>query len=224
MTPRTRRFLIGLAFIIGPFLLYPPDLHAQFRTGGIQLRGYLDAYERTAPSVSGSGVCRWYADSTAHALKFSCNTGSFLQIATLTGTETLTNKTLTTPTANDIRGVSRITSTAALAPTISVTGFGTGPSAPLSTGSSDLVGRVNVTAGTTPGTSGTITVTFSSALGANGSVCVATLANGDGTWNPRATVITGSMTTTAAVFNWDNNSVNLTNAATYALHYVCMGR
>lgn len=217
---------IALWWAITLLFTTAPALHAQFKTGGIELRGYLDAYERAAPAASGAGVCRWYADSTAHALKFSCNTGAYFQIATITGTETLTNKTLTTPTINSILGVSRITSVATLAPSLAVTGAGTSPTLSLSTGSSDLAGRAQITAGTTPGASGTLTVTFSSSYGTNSPApCVAILADGDGVWNARASLIKSSTSSsTAAVFKWDNNSVNLTAAATYAVEYHCMGK
>lgn len=143
--------------------------------------------------------------------------------ATLAGTETLSGKTLTTPTINDLRGISRMRGVNTLAPVVTATGFGASPTIALSTGSSDLSGRINITVGGAgPAASGTITITFStgSAYGTNGCSPLVVLANGDGTWNARATCI-GSATnsTTSSIWNWDNNSTNVTNAATYAFHY-----
>jgi len=123
----------------------------------------------------------------------------------------------------------RLVSAAGLVATASVTGFGSSPTVSLLAGSTDLHGRFQITAGTTPGASGTIVVTFStgSAYGTNASDCVAILANtASGTWNARATVIAtaGGALTTSHSFTWDNNSSNVTAGAAYGLQYWCGGR
>src|SRR5688572_14555981 len=83
------------------------------------------------------------------------------------------------------------TSSTPYLPVPTVTGFGTGPTVSLSTGSSDYAGTVGVTAGTTPTNVGTVTITFSSSYvgsGGVGQACFAILSDQTGAWNGRATV------------------------------------
>jgi hypothetical protein len=142
------------------------------------------------------------------------------------GTDNSTSTTVGDTTHRFITYASRQI-TGASTPTASSTGTGASPTNTVDTGSGDLAGTITVTAGTTPSASGTVTVTFSTgngAYGTNAPSCVAMLGNGTGTWNARATLIAGAFSTTSAVFNWDNNAVNLTAASTYKLHYHCAGK
>jgi hypothetical protein len=153
-------------------------------------------------------------------------TGDQTFAAKILGTDNSTATTIGDTTHRFITYASRQI-TGASTPTASSTGTGASPTNTVDTGSSDLAGTITVTAGTTPSASGTITVTFSTgngAYGTNAPSCVAMLGNGTGSWNARATLIGGTMSTTSAVFNWDNNAVNLTGTSTYKVHFHCVGK
>jgi hypothetical protein len=138
--------------------------------------------------------------------------------------DTLSNKTLAAPAIDTITTLYRITTAATAAPTLSSTGFGASPTLGLGAGSSELSGRVNITPGAGASTSGTLTLTFGSAYGANSTTAVAMLSNNTGTWNSRATLINSNSATTTAVFAWDNNSVAPTAGVIYSVNYVVLGR
>lgn len=109
-------------------------------------------------------------------------------------------------------------------PTLAGTGFGTSPTLTLDTGSTDFAGIVTVTAGTTPGSSGTLTVTFNTTNGTNTPAVIANLMNGTGTWNARATEFISSAGTGSFVIAWDNNAANLTASSTYKFTYVTVAK
>lgn len=115
-----------------------------------------------------------------------------------------------------------------VAPTFAVTGFGTGPTVTVQTGSTDAAGAALITAGTTPAATGTFTVTFSTvsgAYGTNAPVCTFTLVNGTGSWNALAQEpIIQTPTTTSVLANWSNNAVALTAASTYGFNWSCYGK
>ena len=131
------------------------------------------------------------------------------------------NRVATAFTVN-INNLSRLVGSNQLVPTLAGTGFGTSPTISLDTGSGDFDGGVTVTTGTTPGSSGTLTITFStcSAYGANSAHCTVNLKNGTVSWNARATAILGTESTLSAVVNWDNNAVTL-GAGTVKFNYHC---
>jgi hypothetical protein len=110
------------------------------------------------------------------------------------------------------------------APTCSSTGTGTTPSCSLAAGSNDSYGKIIITAGTTPGASGTATLTYNATYSTNATTCIFILSNaGTGSWNARASLIAGAQTTTSAVVNWDNNAASLIGASTYQMNYHCGG-
>jgi len=115
-----------------------------------------------------------------------------------------------------------------IAPTFAVTGFGTGPTITVQTGSTDAAGAVTITAGTTPGSSGTFTLTFTTGNGAYGTnppVCIFGLVNGTGSWNALAQEpIVQTPTTTSVIANWADNSVALTATSTYGFVWSCYGK
>jgi hypothetical protein len=125
-----------------------------------------------------------------------------------------------------ISTISTITESSPFLPTVTGTGFGTGPTIVAGNGSSDFAGLATITTGTTPAALGTLTVTFStaSAYGQNNPACVAMLGDNAGLWNVRATIIGSTLSTTAAVFKWDNNAVTLTASTTYRIAWVCVGK
>lgn len=77
---RLRTSTLALLWAIGMILVPVFPVFGQFKTGGIELRGLMDTKEQAAPSVSASGFCRWYADSTSHTAKLSCNGGSYSNV------------------------------------------------------------------------------------------------------------------------------------------------
>lgn len=98
------------------------------------------------------------------------------------------------------------------------TGGGTGPACVIANSDGNDSFDVQMTPGTTPGTSGTTTVTYAGTWVTNGSTLPALscmLKNGTGTWNARATLILSTDSTTAPVITWDNNGSALTAASTY---------
>jgi len=134
---------------------------------------------------------------------------------------------LTTDSITQLGGRQTVAGTA---PTFAVTGFGTSPTITVQTGSTDAAGAAIITAGTTPGSSGTFTLTFttvSGAYGTNKPVCTFTLIDGTGAWNalaqePRA--VDASTSTTSILANWNDNSVALTAGSTYGFNWSCYGK
>jgi hypothetical protein len=110
-------------------------------------------------------------------------------------------------------------------PTCSIAGAGTG--ATCSVAGTDGAGILVVNTGTTPSSSGTITLTYSALFGANGTACVGSLLNSTSPWNARASLISVQQTTTVSwAWNWDNNASALTASQSnaYDFTYVCVGR
>lgn len=79
--------------------------------GSTDFTSYVDLAEIAAPAASSAGEARLYADSTAHRLKASCNTGAYGNVAretdanNFTADQTLTGGanalTVNTPASND---------------------------------------------------------------------------------------------------------------------------
>jgi hypothetical protein len=117
-----------------------------------------------------------------------------------------------------------------LAPTCAMTtGGGTSPSCALVAGSTNEKGTVRMTTGTgSPGTSGTTTMTMAGTYnGASGTTPACTFIpalTGAGVWNARATIMLSTRSSSAPVFTWDNNAVNLGTSTTWDVDYVCVAR
>lgn len=110
------------------------------------------------------------------------------------------------------------------APTCSITGLGTGATCSAQAGSSDSGGQLSFSPGTAPGSSGTISLNFSSPFGSNSSFCVFMPVNGGQAWNPRASLVGSSNSKTEDVVNWDNNGVAFNASGSVGVHYWCGGR
>lgn len=88
-------------------------------------------------------------------------------------------------------------------------------------GTTDSVGFVNIAAtGAGPAASGNVTLTLNRARATNG-ICTFSLASNTGTWNARATLMQGTLSTTAIAIIWDNNSAALTTGQNYTITYAC---
>ena len=149
-------------------------------------------------------------------------------------TDTLTNKSLTSPTITGTVGGSASYTTPTLtgpkmdrifssgtAPTVAVTGFGTGPTIVVETNSTDSLGSVLITAGTTPAATGSIMITLSAPAPVF-PACVWQLQSGSGTWTAGATWLVTAANTTTNTVTWTNGaSTNLTAASTYRAVWVC---
>ena len=109
------------------------------------------------------------------------------------------------------------------------TGGGTGPACALVAGSYNEKGTIRMTPGTTPGATGTTTLTFAGTFtGMTGTApsCTFNYANtGTGTWSLTTTtpIVLTTRSSTAPVFNW-NQTGALTAASTYDIDYVCQAR
>jgi len=112
------------------------------------------------------------------------------------------------------------------APTAAViAGGGTGATATVDTGSTDLAGTITITAGTTPPAFVTIRLTFSAALGANPATVLITAKDGSGQWDRVvAKLVNSTPTTSKFEVNLDNNAVNLLVSATYQIQYLVIGK
>lgn len=129
------------------------------------------------------------------------------------GAETLTNKILTRVQVGTT------------APTCSVTGAGTAATCSLASNSNDNSGNMQINTGTTPGTSGTWTLTFNASW-TNAGYCSVSLGSGNTTLNARATVFNNSNGSSASQSgNWDNNGVapGASQSTAFLINYVCIG-
>ena len=112
---------------------------------------------------------------------------------------------------------------AGAAPTcVFTTGGGTGSSCSLGTGSTNLVGQIVARTGATPGSSGTITLSFAKPpFGTSGNACVYTASSVDGTWNARVGVQVSRRNPSGNVIAWDNDGVALAASTAYQINYWC---
>ena len=115
------------------------------------------------------------------------------------------------------------------APTCAFTsGGGTSPSCALDTGSTDRLGKMTLTTGSgSPGSTGSITLTFNSSLGTNMAVCFIQLGSGSTAWSVNSSATQTTYSKTAPVFSWSSNSataaVALTASTNYKMAYLCEG-
>ena len=139
------------------------------------------------------------------------------------GSTTPNTGNFTTLTATGLVKVGRLQASGSM-PTCSVTGAGTGATCTMLSVATDSVGSMFLTAGTSPGSNGTITVTFTSALGTNGAFCFFQIGNGSGSWDARASIQPTSGLTTSINAKWDNNGVPLVSTSSYTISFLCAGR
>jgi hypothetical protein len=109
------------------------------------------------------------------------------------------------------------------APTCSVTGAGAHAGCKMVMTTSDSFPYARITTGSGPSSSGTLTVTFSSPLGAFG-ICQALPSSISAKWHPQASVFQTSSSNTAPVFAWDNNGANLAASSNYDVVLRCAGQ
>lgn len=116
----------------------------------------------------------------------------------------------------------------AATPTVAVAaGFGTGPSAAVDTGSSDLAGIITITTGTVPAATGSITVTYSTGKGAYGTNAPAvsvTAIDGAAAWDTAVTWKLTANSTTAFTVAFKNAATNFTASTTYKFAWVAIGK
>lgn len=110
-----------------------------------------------------------------------------------------------------------------IAPTASVTGAGSDATATLDSTDTNEAGTITITAGTSPSSTGVLTLTFLGNFAINGGspICNFTFANGTGSWDARASAIVATRSKNSITVNWDNNSTNLVNGSTYKILYQC---
>ncbi len=193
----------------------------------------------TTPGTSGAGaVVRWDYTNTlmdigtisSGSIRFMA--GSFAETARVTtaailpGSDNAFDFGSTTKRWRNVYAGRMVTGAAT--PTTSVqAGFGTGPSAAVDTGSSDLAGIITVTTGTTPGATGTIRVTFSTgngALGTNTPCVTITPLDGAAAWDTGVTWKLTACSTTSFDVAWKNAATNFTASTTYKFAYCAIGK
>lgn len=107
-------------------------------------------------------------------------------------------------------------------------GGGTLPSCALDTGSTDSAGIIVATTGTgSPAGTGTITLTFSSALGTNKPVCEYQASdNVGGAWSGLAVMKDKTPATTSDLFTWTNGTTPtaLSTSTAYRINYQCTAK
>jgi hypothetical protein len=118
--------------------------------------------------------------------------------------------------------------TSGTAPTCTVSGgasegFGSGATCAVVAGSNDNAGVMYSQATGTPGSSGTVTLTFHAAFGPHYSACFYSPSNSTGSWNARASIIPTSNSNRTPSAAWDNNGVALTVGSYYGINYYCPG-
>jgi len=113
------------------------------------------------------------------------------------------------------------------------TGGGSGPACALDTGSTNSAGIIIAKTGTAPAATGTITLTFSAAFGADKPVCIYEAGDaGTGTWGPLAGIQDKTPSTASDVFTWTNFALGtigvsesaLSAGKTYYINYHCIAK
>lgn len=114
-----------------------------------------------------------------------------------------------------------------LVPSATGTGFGTGPTFTMNTGSTNNAGLITITTGTTPSSSGTLSLNFNttqSVFGVNPPACVWTLEDSSGAWAATAGIHINNATTSQSQISWFNGGTNLTAAVNYQITYWCAAK
>jgi len=127
-----------------------------------------------------------------------------------------------------IDGDSHVTTTQGTAPTISCTGTGTSPSAPVVDGT-DHAFRITINTGTgSPGSTGTCTVTFKTVYATNAPVLVCSLVSGASAWGNGATIQETTESASAPVLTFTNLvggvATALTVSTSYKVNCIALGR
>lgn len=123
-----------------------------------------------------------------------------------------------------LMGVGRTIYTSFDGGTCTATGLGGAGTCALDPEATDSDGIVLLTPDGGAGTNGTFTITFKKNMGMFSAACVYSLANGTGTWDPRATVIASTPSPTNVIAMWDNNGSVPTAAMNINVNYHCVGR
>lgn len=121
---------------------------------------------------------------------------------------------ITTPRIN-VRGIS---------PTCSVTAGSSDASCVAEPGSTDSAGVMIITTGSSPSSSGYLSLIFSQPLGANLPVCTVTLWDDGGSWDTKAALKAFNRATISMIYAWDNNGILLLPNQYYGVMYICVGK
>jgi hypothetical protein len=107
----------------------------------------------------------------------------------------------------------------------SITGAGASASCTFILGGTDLQGIVKITAnGSGTSQNGALTLTLSSALGANVAICDLRALRTNAPWDLKAVFQQTNYSTSAPSFLWDNNGVLLVAGNSYELSFRCIGQ
>jgi hypothetical protein len=107
----------------------------------------------------------------------------------------------------------------------SITGAGASASCTFILGGTDLQGIIKITAnGSGTSQNGALTLTLSSALGANVAICDLRALRTNAPWDLKAVFQQTNYSTSAPSFLWDNNGVFLVAGNSYELSFRCIGQ
>lgn len=198
--------------------------------GGSVDRNYIEN-AHTQSLIVFSGTLNSSIAFTANTLNGATDTSTgSLVISNITNAQFTNNNFLNTVVTygSSVSGVrlrkteNTLASTTFPATTVACTGFGTGGSCAIG-GGDDLSGYVSITTGSS-GTSatGTVTLTFTNALGVNNGTCAWTPINATGSWTVPVTILGSSTSTTTNIGNWTAGT-NLTASKVFFVSYQCQG-
>jgi hypothetical protein len=120
----------------------------------------------------------------------------------------------------------RVLSSGTLPISCAITGAGASATCSINgTNNTDsLIELTIAAAGARPASSGTLTITFSAALGANRAICLLLPSSINTSWNARASFQQTSVGPAKWTGKWDNNGVALVTNNNYNVNAMCWGR
>jgi hypothetical protein len=200
--------------------------------GGICSGSFVDNYEENATTqvpftFLGTNSSIFFSGNTINPAT-NGGTGSW-SISHLTNS-TFTNNNISASNITYGASVSKVrlrasentlSSVTLPATTVACTGLGTGGTCSIGSGD-DYAGYVSMTTGTSPASTGQVTLTFTNALGPNHAHCNWTPINDTANWGAPFTMIGNSAATTSTIGLWTNGAA-LTGSQTYFMGYQCGG-
>ncbi len=175
-----------------------------------------DVFVNIGSGSGAGGLVRFYHWNGSTASLYATLPNSAIgNIVGDAATQTLANKTLTSPTTNRLQR-------SGSAPTCSWTnGGGTGATCSVYSGT-DMAGEISLTAGTNPSSTGNITLTFSSPF-PTAPICIYIGNNGAGHgWPPGSSFTDNGTTAASSLVGYSYNGTFGSSGDVYRLNYICM--
>lgn len=173
----------------------------------------------SAPSLSNGAAGIW-ASATNGALFGGQGSTNDVEIVNNAGAAAIKVPTGTT----NVTIGGNLTVSGATPTSCSATSAGSGSSCAFSTGSVNSNGKILITAGSAASSSGSFTITPSSAVGTNVTTCTFTLSDAGTAWASTAGVHDSTASNSSFTGNWYNGGASLTNTSVYHITYHCHGK